>query len=299
MVAPQISFLTPYWSGAEMMRIHLASLRRFYPEAPILVSKRGQDAAEMAAYRRDYGVRYWVEDCGYTTAYLRLLQRCQTRLACVLDHDTVLLSPIDALVARVADGRAGLVGIEERIRLPRQMTRDAWPGLDGWLRFAPGCTASNFLIFDWQAFASRWGLRGIFGTPQPGARHFDFDYGIGQRLEAHHYLKPFHAPRYGLGNLLKDGDTPVLWHQWYGSYRTRLGAVTSEAALQAIAEAGEQAFLSEYPNLDLSGVSPAWGPDADASVPPAATPGLVSRARQEIGYSLRALAARVVVGLER
>jgi hypothetical protein len=299
MVAPQISFLTPYWSGAAMMRIHLASIRRFYPAAPILVSKRGGDAAEMTAYRRDYGVRDWVEDCDYTNAYLRLLQRCQTRFACILDHDTVLLSPIDALVSRVADGRAGLVGIEERIRLPPHMTRTAWPGLDGWLRFAPGCTASNFLIFDWQAFASRWGLRGIFGTPQPGARHFDFDYGIGQRLAAHHYLEPFHAPRYGLGNLLKDGDMPVLWHQWYGSYRTRLGASTSGAGLQAIAEAGEQAFLTDYPNLNLSGLSPAWGPDADTSVAPAATPGLVSRARQEIGYSLRALAARIVVGLER
>ena len=26
-----LSFLTPYWSGSEMMRIHLASLRRFHP----------------------------------------------------------------------------------------------------------------------------------------------------------------------------------------------------------------------------------------------------------------------------
>jgi hypothetical protein len=299
MVAPQLSFLTPYWSGAEMMRIHLASIRRFHPDAPILISQRGHDGAEMEACRRDFGVQYWVEDCGYTNAYLRLLQRCQTRFACVLDHDTVLLSPIDSLVAHVADGRAGLVGIEERIRLPRAITSEAWPGLDGWLRFAPGCTASNFLIFDWQAFASRWGLRGIFGTPQAGARHFDFDYGIGQRLPAHHYLKPYHAARYGLGNLLRDGEAPVLWHQWYGSYRTRLGVVPAEAALTAIAQAGEQAFLADYPNLDLSALSPAWGPDADVFVPAARAPGLMSRARQEIGYTLRALAARVMVGLER
>ena len=299
MVPSQISFLTPYWSGAEMMRIHLASIRRFHPEAPILVSKRGQDEAEMAAYRRDFGVRYWVEDCGYTNAYLRLLQRCQTPFACVLDHDTVLLSSVDSLVARVADRRAGLVGIEERIRLPQPIISEAWPDSNGWLRYAPGCTASNFLIFDWKAFASRWGLRGIFGTPQPGARHFDFDYGIGQRLTTHHYLKPFHAPRYGLGNLLQDGDAPVLWHQWYGSYRTRLGELPSQAPLPSIVEAGEQAFLADYPNLDLSLLSPAWGPDCDGSAPAAGTPGIVSRARQEIGYSLRALAARVVVGLER
>lgn len=299
MVTPQISFLTPYWSGAAMMRIHLASIRRFHPDAPILVSKRDQDDGEMESYRREFGVQYWIEDCGYTNAYLRLLQRCRTRFACVLDHDTVLLSSIDTLVNRIADGRAGLVGIEERIRLPQRIAPEAWPGSDGWLRYAPGCTASNFLIFDWQAFAARWGLRGIFGTPRPGARHFDFDYGIGQRLSPHHYLEPFHAARYGVGNLLKDGEAPVLWHQWYGSYRTRLGDVPAQTALHSIAEAGEQAFLADYPNLDFSGLSPAWGPDCDGSAAAVGAPGLVSRARQEIGYSLRALAARVVVGLER
>lgn len=298
MVTPQISFLTPYWSGAEMMRLHLASIRRFHPDAPILVSKRGRGQAEMEIYRRDFGVHYWVEDCGYTSAYLRLLQRCRTRFACVLDHDTVLLSPVDSLVARVADGLAGLAGIEERIRVPQRLQADAWPGSNGWLRLAPGCTASNFLIFDWQAFRSRWGLRGIFGTPQSGAWQFDFDYGIGQRLPAHHYLKPFHTARYGLGNLLKDGDAPVLWHQWYGSYRTRL-AEPAEGPVQSIAEAGERAFLADFPNLDLSGLSPAWGPDCEVSAPLTNAPGLVARARQEIGYSLRALAARVVVGLER
>ncbi len=296
MVTAAIAFLTPYWSGAEMMRIHLASIRRFHPSAPILISTRGGDRGEMENYRREFGVRYWIEDCGYTNAYLRLLQRCPTRLACVLDHDVVLLASIDDLVSRVTDGRSDLVGIEERIRLPERVAA-AWPGSDGWLRSSPGCAASNFLIFDWQAFSSRFGLRGIFGTPQPDARHFDFDYGIGQRLARHHYLKPFHVPRYGLGNLLKDGDTPVLWHQWYGSYRTRLSA--AEPGVQSIAEAGERAFLSDYPALDLGGLSPAWGSENVSSGAGVERSTVLARARRELGYSVRAIAARIVVGLER
>jgi hypothetical protein len=286
MVTPAIAFLTPYWSGAEMMRIHLESIRRFHPDAPILVSKRG-DAGEMEAYRRDFGVRYWLENCGYTNAYLRLLQRCPSRFACMLDHDAVLLGPIDSLVSRIDRGECDLVGVEERIGLPRGA---------GWLRFAPACTASNFLIFDWRAFASRYGLRGIFGTPPAGASHFDFDYGIGQRLTRHHYLRPFHTGRYGLGNLLKDGDTPVAWHQWYGAYRTRLA---DDHRAHAIAADGERAFIADYPNLDFSALVPAWGPD---TAPPGAGPqpgGALSHARRELGYSLRTLAARIVVGLER
>ena len=256
-----LSFLTPYWSGREMMRIHLASLRRFYPDAPILISKRGGDAAEMETWRREFGVDYQLEDCGYTDAYLRLLQRCQTRYACMLDHDTVLLSGLDALLDGLRDGRHDLVGIEERIRLPEHVGSDPWPESNGWLRFAPGCTASNFLIFDWRAFESRWGLRGIWGTRPAGARHFDFDYGIGQRLPRHRYLLPFHIRQYGIGNLLTDGDRPVLWHQWYGSYRTRLA--DGGADLFAVAAAGERAFIADYPNLALADRSPAWGPERD------------------------------------
>ena len=298
MGTPAISFLTPYWSGAEMMRIHLASIRRFHPDAPILVSTRGGDRSEMESYRRDFRVRYWLEDCDYTNAYLRLLQRCRTRFACVLDHDVVLLASIDAQVQRVATGACDLVGIEERIRLPETVAAAAWPGADGWLRFAPGCTASNFLVFDWQAFSARFGLRGIFGTPQAGARHFDFDYGIGQRLRRHHYLQPFHAPRYGLGNLLEDNGSPVAWHQWYGSYRTRLAG--AEPSVQAAAEAGERAFLADYPELDFAGATPAApASHGDAAPHDTLQSRALTRARRELGYSLRAIAARIVVGLER
>jgi hypothetical protein len=295
MVATEISFLTPYWSGADMMRLHVASIRAFHPRAPILISKRGDPVgpqAEMEQLRREFDVRYWIEDCGYTDAYLRLLQRCPTRFVCISDHDVVLLSSIEALAARIRTGEADLVGVEERIRVPDRFAEGAWPG--GWLRYAPGRTASNFLIFDWQSFSARWGLRGIFGTPTADAHHFDFDYGISQRLARHHYLQPFHAARYGLGNLLKDGDASVAWHQWYGSFRNRLRhgyGQAPEHVLYAIAAAGEEAFMRDYPNLDLAGVTPAWGPGREA---PAATPpsGLLQRMRRRASFEWHALAAR-------
>jgi len=300
MGASAISFLTPYWSGADMMRLHLASIRRFYPDAPILVSKRDGGAAEMAAYRREFHIDCWLEDCGYTDAYLRLLERCDTRFACIADHDTVLLASLEPLLARLADGRQDLIGIEERIRMPGALLGES--STEDWLRFAPGCTAANFLIIDWQAFKSRWGLGGIFGVPTSGAGHFDFDYGIGQRLKRHHYLLPYHVRKYGLGNLLRDGETPIVWHQWYGSYRTRLPEASS---VYAMAEAGERAFLADYPQLTLDDLNPAWGPNRDveaeqralaAAGPPAAPP---SRARRWAGRHLRVLAARLAVRHDR
>lgn len=262
--APPLTFLTPYWSGAEMMRIHLASIRRFHPSAPILVSKRGGGEREMEGYRAEFGIRYWIEDCSYMDAYLRLLERCESRFVCIVDHDAVLLANLDPYVDAIAAGTYDLVGIEECIRLPESVNPGAWPRSGGWLRFAPGCVASNFILFDWLAFRERWGLKGILGRRVPGALHYDFDYGIGQRLPRHHYLRPYHVPRYGIGNLLKDGDTRVMWHQWYGSYRTRLplerdsGSASENYQIHALSEAGERALIDDYPDLEFSGETPAW-----------------------------------------
>lgn len=267
MTARSIAFLTPYWSGREMMRIHLASIRCFYPAAPILVSKRGGDREEMESHASEFGVRYWIENCSYEDAYLRLLQRCDTDYACILDHDVILLRALDQLQNGIAEGQFDLVGIEERIRAPTGMD-SIWqsPQSNGWMRFAPGCTASNFILFNWRKFEAEWGLRGVIGTRERNAQSYEFDYGIGQRLARHKYLLPFHTQRYGLGNLLKDGDTPVLWHQWYGSYRTRLIPRVSypdESEMYPGVEKGERAFIADYPDLDLSGLAPAWGPDFD------------------------------------
>lgn len=267
MRAATISFLTPYWSGREMMRLHLASIRRFYPAAPILVSKRGGDRAEMESHANEFGIRYWVEDCSYEDAYLRLLERCEADYACIMDHDVILLSGLDHFQNDITEGRYDLVGIEERIRAPAGMDGIGLPlQSHGWMRFAPGCTASNFLLFNWRAFEAKWGLRGVIGTRGWNLKDYEFDYGIGQKLARHKYLLPFHTRKYGLGNLLKDGDAAVLWHQWYGSYRTRLvpgASYPDESAMYPGVERGERALIADYPHLDFSGLVPAWGPESD------------------------------------
>jgi hypothetical protein len=315
MARESVSFLTPYWSGREMMRIHLASIRRFHPAAPILISKRGGGGGEMEAYRREFGIQYRLEDCEYVDAYLRLLERCETRFACILDHDTLLLASLDPFLKGLDEGGYDLVGIEERIRLPQCLGTEPWPQSDGWLRFAPGCTASNFILFDWQEFKGRWGMRGVKGKRPPGTRHFEFYYGIGQRLMRPRYLTPFHARKYGIGNLLKDGDTPIVWHQWYGSYRTRLvsgaQAGNGDGAVYPVAEAGERAVIEDYPALDFTGLSPAWGPERDilaeqralCELSPPGAGKLSLRAMQRLrrwrSYGIRGFAARALRRLDR
>lgn len=324
MTAGSLTFVTPYWSGSGMMRIHLESIRRFHPGAPILVSKRGGGLDEMLTLEREFGLRCWMEECEFPDAYVRLLQRCETEYVCIMDHDAVLLGSLDRYVDAIAAGRCDLVGVEERIRLPDSIWKNRLAGANGWLRFAPGCTAANFMLFNLRAFKAKWGLRGIFGTRPAGTLHYEFDYGIGQKLTRHHLLKPWHAPRYGMGNLLRDGDLAVAWHQWYGSFRTRLGESSSgpagapagpapdpdERQVYKVAEEAERAFIADYPALDFTVLTPAWGPERDIAAEQqaieaarpshnrAAFAGLVQRLQRWKGYGVRGFASRVLARLD-
>jgi hypothetical protein len=258
-----LTFITPYWHGPEMMRLHLASVRAFHPAAPILVSAKGGNHDEMEAHRAAFGIRYWMEDCGYVDALIRLLDRVETRYVCIMDHDTVLLSGLEDGLRMLDNGRWDLIGIEERIREPAGIG----PFEDrfhGWWRFAPGYMDATFLLFDWQAFKERWGLRGIKGDRSGHVAHFEFHYGICEKLTQHKYLLPYHTRRYGLGNLVKLDDQPLLWHQWYGSYRKRISHDAREhRELLAVLANAERAFLDDYPDLDLAELSPAWGEGTD------------------------------------
>lgn len=204
--------------------------------------------------------------------------------------------------------------------MPDHIWKAQWPESGGWLRFAPGCTAANFMLFNLRAFKARWGLRGIWGTRPVGTLHNEFDYGIGQKLTRQHLLKPFHAHKYGMGNLLADEGVPVVWHQWYGSYRTRLassagdtpppGQAPADSLVYAVVEAGESAFLGDYPDLDFSVLTPAWGPDIDIAAeqraierdrPPRSTrllAELLQRLRRWRGYGMRGFAARAMARLD-
>jgi hypothetical protein len=272
-----------------MMRIHLRSIRQFHPTAPILISKKGGQREEMEEYRAEFGVRYWLEELSWDDASLRLMERCETEYACLMDADTILLSSVDPLLQGLVEDRYDLVGIEERIREAPTVdwrTVSIW---NGWFRFAPGMTDATFLLFNLRRFLKKWGLRGVRGKRPYGAWGYEYHYGICSRLPRHKYLLPYHCEKYGIGNLLKDGDTPILWHQWWGSHSTRVPSDEVNPYFLSLAEAvraGESTFLADYPKLDWSCLTPAWGPEFDITAE--------QRRAEEANSGTRGLSNRVL-----
>jgi hypothetical protein len=246
----RISFLTAYLSGEEMMARHLDSIRRFYPHAPILVSGTQEAANELARHQSLFGIDYWADDSSYVKAIKKLFGRCQTEYACVMDHDTLLLSNIDCLIEGIEAGTWNLVGTEERIRDPFD---------DSWFRYAPGYMDLSFMLFNIRDFRERWGWLGVRWQERPKTtQNCEYHYGICQKLTRHKYLLPYHTTKYGYGNLLRDGDIDIAWHQWYGSYRKRaLEGCNLMGGLETLRKA-EQQVLNDYPSLDFRDLSAAW-----------------------------------------
>lgn len=251
-----ISFLTPYWNGDDMMRIHLTSIRKFFPDAPILISKlntgldENEETAKLELLKQEFGIQYWIDNAYYVEAMKHLYEKVETDLVCILDHDVVLLDDIHYLVNGIGK-EWDLVGIEEKIHHP-------WA--DTWMRFAPGNMDMTFMIFDLKDFVAKYGYEGIaFTGDRTGHKSQEYHYGLCERLPRHKYLLPYHTEKYGLGNLLKDGDKNVVWHQWYGSYQKRnvdnprLDRVAMFGGKEYLQKA-ERAFLSDYPNLDFNNI---------------------------------------------
>lgn len=309
-----LTFVTPYWVGHEMMRLHLESVRRFCPRSPILISKKGAGKEEMDTLARDFGVSFWLEECDYVDALLHLLRRCDTEYVCICDHDTVLLAAPDRLLKGLKHGEWDLVGVEERIReSPDIDWRTSASQFNGWMRFAPGYMDATFLMFNLRQFKQKWGLRGVGASHPVGTLESEYHYGICEKLRRHKYLRPYHTARYGMGNLLMDEDTPALWHQWYGSYTQRLDGSQPEPTIaglsttRAVAARGQSNFLGDYPDLDFRGLQPAWGPEldieAERKLVARAYPGVLQRTADRVNrwrhLGLRELMRRARMRLAR
>ena len=241
-----ISFLTPFLNGNDMMRIHLSSIRKYFPDSPILIMSMHNDG--MDDFKKEFNIEYWVDPGKwYVDAMKDLYEKCKTDLICISDHDIVLLDDIHYLIDGVGK-EWDLVGIEERIHHP-------WA--DTWMRYAPGYMDMTFMIFNLKEFKDKFGIDKIkFDGDDDGHTTHEYHYGICQRLSRHKYLLPYHTEKYGMGNLIKDGDKNILWHQWYGSYRVRPITAESDRVYhfggKGYLEKAEAEFLKDYPNLELN-----------------------------------------------
>ncbi len=241
-----ISFVTPYLSGIKWLELHLSSIRKFHPHDEIIISAPDNSAKELV---EKYGGRYFANNTGYDQAIEFLFAAATNDSIFLSDSDTVLFANVDYLADKLAV--FDLIGIEERIRQANK---------DRWFRYAPGYTDLSITLFsranakaknpDWPKFPPF--------QPSPNNQNNEDHYKFCELLPKHYYLRPYTTTKYGLGNLLKDGDKNIAWHQWFGSWEKRPKIVSEvdrdDKPYESMAElvGAENNFFQDYPLLDFS-----------------------------------------------
>ena len=200
---PRFSFLVTYYAHPELLRACLDSIRRFHPEAPIVISQQAGDDPIPDALKPFTRISHDMSANRWAAAAQGLMKACPTDIGVFLEHDCVLLKPADDLVAKL--GAYNLIGVEEVIEK---------------LRHSPGFAAQSFFILDVKRFLESYGIEAVC-VSNPEAlgqlKNVESAYGITQHSERILFL-PVIRSGYAWGTYYGD----QVHHLWYGSYRKRL-----------------------------------------------------------------------------
>jgi hypothetical protein len=160
-----------------------------------------------------------------------LIDACKTDIGVFIEHDCILLRPIDFLIKQL--DVYDLVGVEDNA---------PWSGF----RASPGFLAQSFLIFNVKKFKEQFGLEGVKIELEnlPKIKNVESGYGISQRLKKHYRL-PMSPSGYGCGTFYGD----YVHHFWYGSYKKR--QVENDGINRLWLEVEDERLIKDYENGSL------------------------------------------------
>jgi len=199
------SFLVTYWNQPKLLEICLHSIRKYYPESPIIISQ--QDYDEDVDVGKAKLIKHNMGEVQWAGVARGLMEACDTDYGVFIEHDAFLAKPIDGILAKMNE--YDLIGPEEVIPFPK---------LD---RYAPGMVCQNFFVVNIKKM-KEIGLDNIrIKNPgmleQEGYRNVESGYGISQSLSKK-LLLPVVQSGYAYGTYYGNKE---IHHMWYGSYRSR------------------------------------------------------------------------------
>ena len=194
-----ITFLCTYYAHPEFLKICLNSLRKFHPDAQIIVSQQEGDGLVDVGDARL--IKHNMKEYMWAEVAIRLLKQCDTDIAVFIEHDAFLLRPLTELIDKM--DKHDLIGPEEVLDF----------------RNSPGMVCQNFFIVNAKKLKELGlenvrirdieKLRGKIGSMESG-------YGISQTFDKKLFL-PIEKSGYGFGTYYGN----YVHHFWFGSYRKR------------------------------------------------------------------------------
>ena len=219
----RITFCIAHFNSPDFLEINLQAIRRFYPDAHIIVSDALSAWSEYCAAKA-VSVRYGavmhplVGRYRHTGLLNYMFRKVRTPIAVFFDQDCMLLDRLDDLFQSIKDGRA-LIGPSDNMPLTHPNYYLSFPSANRQLRSAPHFVHASFMIVDVPRVRAWSNNRPFHWHKKWGAHPLERYYGITQlvrlkQADAIQLLDSYHTG-YGLGMVYVHAGRPIAYHNWY------------------------------------------------------------------------------------
>jgi hypothetical protein len=218
-----LTFCIAHFNSPDFLDATLHSVRRFHPEARVIVADassawREYVAAKSVCRRHRAELHPLAGKHRHTGLLNYMFRRIRSRVAVFLDQDCVLLSRLDPLIQVIESGKA-LVGPRDEFLATHANFCARYPHAAGHsFRTRPEFIHASLMVMD----ASRiraWSAKPFVWRAEWGKHPLERYYGLTELVRRNQpdgvlSLDSAHTG-YGLGHVYTHGGSPLAYHQWY------------------------------------------------------------------------------------
>jgi len=218
-----LTFCIAHFNSPEFLDVTLHSIRRFHPEAQVIVADASsvwrEYLAAKAVCRRHRAELHPLAGKHRHTGLLNyMFRRIRSRVAVFLDQDCVLLSRLDPLIQLIESGKV-LIGPRDEFLATHSNFCARYPHAAGHsFRTRPEFVHASLMVMDVPRIR-QWSAKPFVWRDKWGKHPLERYYGLTELVRQNQpdailTLDSAHTG-YGLGHIYNFNGSPMAYHQWY------------------------------------------------------------------------------------
>jgi hypothetical protein len=231
-----LTFCIAHFNSPEFLDATLHSVRRFHPDARVIVSDASSEwdqyaAAKSVCRRHRAEMHPWAARHRHTRLLNYMFRQVRSRVAIFLDQDCVLLSSLDPLIHMIGTGKV-LIGPRDEFLATHAGFCARYPNAAGHsFRTRPEFIHASLMVVD-APRVRLWSAKPLVWRDEWGKHPLERYYGLTELVRRNQSdgvlpLDSAHSG-YGLGHVYFFDGSPVAYHQWYsGQIFGRAGKMDS------------------------------------------------------------------------
>jgi hypothetical protein len=262
-----LTFCIAHFNSPEFLDATLHSIRRFHPEARVMVADassawREYVAAKAVCQRHRAELHPLAGKHRHTGLLNYMFRRIRSQVAVFLDQDCVLLARLDPLIQLIESGKT-LIGPRDEFLATHSNFCTRYPQAAGHsFRHRPEFVHASLMVMDAPRVRA-WSTKPFVWRAEWGKHPLERYYGLTELVRRNQSsgvltLDSAHTG-YGLGHVYTFNGSPIAYHQWYsGQIYGKAGKMDSLYDADWLRDEMKR-FLRDY-----------WDDKVDFKLPPTA-----------------------------